>query len=51
MRLHTDNQVAKRCDRDRVNLSLGMKDLRQKIGQYPEREQDIKKLKSELRPR
>lgn len=44
------NQVAKRYDRDQVTLSLGLKALRQKIGQDPGLRRNLDNLLSELRP-
>lgn len=43
------NQVAKRYDRDQVTLSLGLKALRQKIGQDPGLRRNLDNLLSELR--
>lgn len=43
------NQVAKRYDRDQVTLSLGLKALRQKIGQDPGLRKNLENLLSELR--
>jgi len=43
------NQVAKRYGRDQVTLSLGLKALRQKIGQDSELRRNVENLLSELR--
>jgi putative transposase len=43
------NQVAKRYGRDQVTLSLGLKALRQKIGQDRKLRRDVESLSSELR--
>jgi putative transposase len=43
------NQVAKRYDRDQVTVSLGLKALRQRIGQNSKLKRDVESLLIELR--